>query len=221
VSNRLRFCALSRAPDFCRAACGRVYLWVADPRQVPFLCSCKEKEPKESTPRSRLPLPALLARAGAAQLVGRLQRGSTRTGARLNTPGGAPMLGGGYGNLKTPPCKGSRWAAPVPVGANRAPQREERREPRGFGAAKRPGVLLFGDFLLDKQEKVTLGRGRSIPDSNTRPQAARQKTCTGTESPANRFSSCAKCTHKIKRRPKPPLRYRTENRSQADFRINS
>ena len=30
----------------------KCYLWVADPRQVPFLCSCKEKEPKESTPRS-------------------------------------------------------------------------------------------------------------------------------------------------------------------------
>jgi hypothetical protein len=27
----------------CRAVCGRVYLWVADPRQVPFLCSCKAK----------------------------------------------------------------------------------------------------------------------------------------------------------------------------------
>jgi hypothetical protein len=37
---------------FCRIAFGDAYLWVADPRQVPFLCSYKEKEPKESTPRS-------------------------------------------------------------------------------------------------------------------------------------------------------------------------
>jgi hypothetical protein len=46
---------------FGRAACGGVfveraspayYLWVADPRQVPFLCSCKEKEPKETRPEA-------------------------------------------------------------------------------------------------------------------------------------------------------------------------
>jgi hypothetical protein len=30
-------------------------------------------------------------------------------------------------------------------------------------AAKRPGVLLFGDFLLDKQEKVTQGAGAEPP----------------------------------------------------------
>ena len=47
-----------------------MYLWVVDPRQVAFLCSCKEKLPKESTPpslrRSRIArerFPALLGQA--------------------------------------------------------------------------------------------------------------------------------------------------------------
>jgi hypothetical protein len=58
------------------------YLWVADPRQVPFLCSCKEKEPKESTPRSARrftrrsgPLRSSPHRA-LAQLAGRTLRAS-------------------------------------------------------------------------------------------------------------------------------------------------
>ena len=33
-------------------AFGDSYLWVADPRQVAFLCLSKEKSPKETTPRS-------------------------------------------------------------------------------------------------------------------------------------------------------------------------
>ena len=46
----------------------------------------------------------------------------------------------------------------------RAPGRSEaRREPRAVCAAKRPGVFLFGDFLLDKQEKVTQGAGAEPP----------------------------------------------------------
>jgi hypothetical protein len=69
------------APLFCRIAFGDVksYLWVADPRQVPFLCSCKEKEPKESTPRSRRLLLALLAKIGA-RLTCRAQ--NTRLGLK-------------------------------------------------------------------------------------------------------------------------------------------
>jgi hypothetical protein len=35
--------------------------------RVPFLCLCKEKEPKESTPRSRRNPPALLAKGGLAR----------------------------------------------------------------------------------------------------------------------------------------------------------
>ena len=43
----------------------KTYLWVADPRQVAFLCLPKEKRPKERAPRSRrIPL-ALLAGIGA------------------------------------------------------------------------------------------------------------------------------------------------------------
>ena len=46
-------------------ACGDAYLWVADPRQVTFLCLSKEKSPKEKTPRSRRLPPALLGKIGA------------------------------------------------------------------------------------------------------------------------------------------------------------
>src|SRR5258706_7172015 len=44
-----------------------MYLWVVDPRQVAFLCSCKEKLPKETRPgrcaarKERERCPALLA----------------------------------------------------------------------------------------------------------------------------------------------------------------
>jgi hypothetical protein len=73
---------------FCRAAFGRAYLWVADPRQVTFLCLSKEKLPKEKTPRSaRNPLAFLAPRA--------------QTRARLNTPGGAAVLGARYEGMKS------------------------------------------------------------------------------------------------------------------------
>src|SRR3989338_11690258 len=39
---------------------GGVFLWVADPRQVTFLCAAKEKSPKERPPRMAQPNPALL-----------------------------------------------------------------------------------------------------------------------------------------------------------------
>jgi len=64
------------------------YLWVADPRQVAFLCLPKEKRPKEKAPRSaRKPL-AFLAPPGARELAGREQRASDSISARLETPGG-------------------------------------------------------------------------------------------------------------------------------------
>src|SRR3989344_5229868 len=44
-----------------RAAC---YLWVADPRQVTFLCAAEEKSPKETPPRMAQPNPALLRLCG-------------------------------------------------------------------------------------------------------------------------------------------------------------
>ena len=54
----------------------KTYLWMADPRQVTFLCLSKEKLPKERTPRSaRNPL-AFLAPPGARQLAGRKIRAS-------------------------------------------------------------------------------------------------------------------------------------------------
>jgi len=71
--------------------------WLRPCTLGPFLLFGQKKWTKEKAARScRHPL-ALLAQPGAAQLVGRMKRGSTQTGARLNTPGGAAMLGGGYG----------------------------------------------------------------------------------------------------------------------------
>jgi hypothetical protein len=46
--------------------------------------------------------PALLAKPGARQLVGRIKRGSTRTGARLKTPGFAAVLGSRHGIFNPP-----------------------------------------------------------------------------------------------------------------------
>jgi len=99
------------------------YLWVADPRQVPFLCSCKEKEPKESTPRSARQL--LRARGAPNRGAPVRRRGSppdfheysaspsphralanspgakyaprAQTQALLNTPDGSAVLGARYG----------------------------------------------------------------------------------------------------------------------------
>ena len=73
------------------------YLWVADPRQVTFLCSRKEKSPKESAPRSARQLLAFLAPPGARKLAGRAQRASGSISARLQAPGGAAVLGARYG----------------------------------------------------------------------------------------------------------------------------
>ncbi len=121
-----------------------LYLWVADPRQVAFLCLPKEKRPKERAPRSRRRLPALLGKIGA-----RLTRRALNNAPRAQTRGSLlpifpAMLGGGYGVLKAPPREGRRWFAPIPVGASRAPSEAgSRRETfdRARGAYCAPGEL--------------------------------------------------------------------------------
>src|SRR3990172_11168534 len=90
------------------------YLWVADPRQVSFFCAAKRKSPKKRPPRSRRPLPALLARIGA-RLTRRARKCSparcARSSCRIFAPRArkrgerhprflAPMLGGVYGDPK-------------------------------------------------------------------------------------------------------------------------
>ncbi len=109
--------------------------------------------------------------------------------------------GAPYGVLKTPPRTGLRWVAQTPVGASRAPSQaggiretfdrargalfsarrvrlapgrcEVHRGPRGVYAAKRPGRILFGDFLLCAQEKVTC-RG-SATHKYASPQATQDR----------------------------------------------
>jgi len=83
--------------------------------------------------------PALLAKPGARQLVGRIIRGSTRTGARLKAPGFAAVLGSRHGffnppqsltrslfnplaTLKRIPHQRLRWVAHLPVWRARASQ---------------------------------------------------------------------------------------------------
>jgi hypothetical protein len=62
-------------------------LWVADPRQVAFLCLPKEKRPKERAPRSRRKLPVLLAgHRRVPQLAGRQQHGSGSNTRHAKTP---------------------------------------------------------------------------------------------------------------------------------------
>jgi len=79
-----------------------VKLWVADPRQVTFLCLSKEKSPKETTPRMARHLPALLAGIGArpnSPGANYAPRAQTR-GSLFPIP--AAMLGAPYGVWKTP-----------------------------------------------------------------------------------------------------------------------
>src|SRR3989338_7677378 len=60
MSFRYFFCLCSKATFGSSRPPGGVYLWVADPRQVTFLCAAEEKSPKERPPRMAQPNPALL-----------------------------------------------------------------------------------------------------------------------------------------------------------------
>src|SRR3989338_8849163 len=60
MSFRYFFCLCSKATFGSSRPPGGVYLWVADPRQVTFLCAAEEKSPKERPPRMAHPNPALL-----------------------------------------------------------------------------------------------------------------------------------------------------------------
>jgi len=107
--------------------------------------------------------PALLAKPGARQLVGRIIRGSTRTGARLKAPGFAAVLGSRHGffnppqsltrslfnplaTLKRIPHQRLRWVAHLPVWRARASQpvpessRAPCSSPRRVVRARRVGV---------------------------------------------------------------------------------
>ena len=157
---------------------------------VPFLCSCKEKGPKESTPpglRRLRRFPRAAFASGGAH-TRHPCRGCARSRSLARPCGPAlrlhTSLGLTKGVLKTPPRADRRWVAQIPVGASRAPSKaggsretfdrargasfapgelgsrpaEARRtgnRERCLRAAKRPGRILFGNFLLCAQEKVT------------------------------------------------------------------
>ncbi len=179
-------------------AFGDVYLWVADPRQVTFLCLSKEKSPKERTPRvahraHTARSPALLAKPGA-----RLTRRARKTrlgldqkardyprlrcGARFATRGPENQTVAGF---CSPPVWRARASQPA-SGYSRAPCLSPSRVVCGWRVGARaeagekrrrfsrhPGCVSFGYFSLHKQRKVTC-RG-SATHKYASPKATRQK----------------------------------------------
>ena len=180
----------------------RLYLRFPAPRAGFFLCSCKERNQRKHAPEPPTASCASRENRRSPNSPGAKYAPRAQTRGSL-LPIFPAMLGGGYGDLKTPPRDDLSCVAPNPVGASRAPSEagglrepldrargalfsarrvrrapgrsEAHREPRVFCAAKRPGVLLFGDFLLDKQEKVTQGAGAEPPAicRSTSPKAIR------------------------------------------------
>ena len=195
VAPSLQHCRHSREsgnPGFeCLARFARdlnSYLWVADPRQVAFLCLPKEKRPKERAPRSCRHLPALLGKIGA-----RLTRRALSNAPRAQTRGSLlpifpAMLGGGYGDPKTPRSRGffsTPYGAPEhrqalggrpqgraqgsarlahEAGSLVGPARDPK--PRSAGEVRHSGVLSLGDFSLHEQREVTQGAGAEPPASS-------------------------------------------------------
>jgi len=162
---------------------------------VTFSCLSKRKSPKRKTPRSRrIPL-ALLARAGARQLIGRRQRGSTRTRgsleysrsgcdarrrlrglenprrlvSRFSTPYSAPRLA-----ARAPKSRqgGARDRAGRPPAQGCAVGRPREREARGVGAVAPSGErAFFGDFLCTSKYKfdgIEFGQAKPARRARTR-----------------------------------------------------
>jgi hypothetical protein len=76
------------------------------------------------------------------------------------------------------PAQGCAVCAPPEANAARGNRRSRRRP---------GGVLSLGDFSLHEQREVTLGRGRSIPDSNNTGEARSTEAGAGAEPPAISF----------------------------------
>ena len=178
------------------AAMMKSYLRVADPRQVTFLWTDKEKSPKEIRPGrftahttrgslrvSRQPGARLTRRAHTTRLgldqkardgsrprsvLGSLRRGYERPNSFLHvevffkTPYGAPEH---RQPLPASPKGRGREARASRTAQGRAVARpaRQRREAQGESAIR--GRVSLVTFFA-RAKKVTLGRGRSIPDSN-------------------------------------------------------
>jgi len=165
----------------------------------------QRKKPKKARPGWRKDSLASAALGPALPRRDILSRRGRRRHPCLRPFGRSPKAlrgsGAPYGVLKTPPREDRRWFAPIPVGASRAPPRDQGfsraswSSPRrpgceqgtGRSPAKRPGVFLFGSFHLDKQEKGTQG--------------------AGAEPPAISFSNRARSAHNIDSVGQPPTSY--------------
>jgi hypothetical protein len=157
----------------------RVYLWVADPRQVTFLCLSKEKSPKERTARVAhraytARFPALLTKPGARRTrqphptrLGLDQKAREyprlRCGARFATRGPKNQTAAGFcsppvwrARASQPESGYSRASCSSPrrvVCARRVGARADSGEKRR-GPSRHPGALSLGYFSLREQRKV-------------------------------------------------------------------
>ena|SRR3989344_5939355 len=133
---------------FYRAGFARVFTCGSPHRgRVSFLCSRKEKKPKESAPSWR-DNPLRIASRACGRPTGPPCPGGRRARS-LARPFGRSARGwrcsrAPYGVLKTPPRTGLSWVAQNPVGTSRAPsQAGSLRETfdRARGALCAPGEL--------------------------------------------------------------------------------
>ncbi len=102
------------SPILSRVACGDAYWWVADPRQVTFLCTDKEKSPKEIRPGWR-EFPLRFSPESARAPTRRAH--TTRLGLEHEAreyPDSSCDARARHTGLKEHPCQGLRWVAPSP-----------------------------------------------------------------------------------------------------------
>ena len=165
-------------------------LWFRPEGRGTFLCSAKEKYPKEKRPDG-LPANAgtlcFSQKPAFAQLAISLMLDYAQTGGSL-PPVFTAMLGYANGVWVKPPQSRCTHRVPQPIrikvralfeasfmGSACRPHKTPSCARPGLARnaghrhqpVSAPGVFLFGYFLLDKQEKVPRPSGRN-PDSNQR-----------------------------------------------------
>ena len=199
-ANKKRFCVAS----------GDAYLWVADPRQVTFLWTDKEKSPKEIRPgrfaarQHHSRSPALLASAGRSpNSPGAIQRASGSIKSLATTPRPGSVLGSlrrGFeqptsdypaGSVFKPPlvkpsAKGSRSAG----SQGRARDRERAHPAQGCAVCAPPEANAARG---DPRSGRGPGGAFSFGDFSSREQR-KVTQGAGAEPPAIIFLICARST---------------------------
>ncbi len=146
---------------------------------------------------ARIPPCASRQHRRAPQLASHKQRGLGSNTRRARTPMPAAMLGRAIRGEKEHPCQGLRWVAHLPVARAeyRSPSGSIQASPCSSRAAylaadelasarsgeerrkksRAPGIRVSLVTFFARAKKVTLGRGRSIPDSNNAGEARSTK----------------------------------------------